>query len=152
MHSYVIKKLEPEEIYKWYEDWDNKANPLWVRAIYDDMKSGNRLIFVCAKYGKLMGEGELVLKHTDPDYSIPLKRIHLSRLIIKPDFMNQGAGGALVDYLFSYARSLGYEEMSVGVDLEDLSAKHLYEVKGFMEVNNEGEDEDGKYLKLLKKL
>jgi len=36
--------------------------------------------------------------------------------------------------------------------LNNQHARHLYKRKGFTEVIGEGEDEDGKYLKLLKKL
>lgn len=42
--------------------------------------------------------------------------------------------------------------MSVGVNLNNYNAKHLYEKKGFTEIIFDGEDDDGKYVKLLKKL
>jgi len=49
-------------------------------------------------------------------------------------------------------KELGYSEMSLGVDIDNINARHLYEKKGFNNVIFEGEDEYGKYVKLLKNL
>jgi len=61
-------------------------------------------------------------------------------------------GGIIIDYLIDYAKRLNYEEMSIGVDIDNLIARHLYEKKGFANVIFEGEDEYGKYVKLIRKL
>ncbi|MEC2176987.1 GNAT family N-acetyltransferase, partial [Bacillus amyloliquefaciens] len=86
------------------------------------------------------------------DYTIPDKRIYLSRMIVKEGYRNRGIGGIIVDYLIDYAKHLGYEEITLGVDTDNLNARHLYEKKGFTTVLFLGEDEYGEYVKLLKKL
>ncbi|WP_312890818.1 GNAT family N-acetyltransferase [Paenibacillus endophyticus] len=99
-----------------------------------------------------MGEGSLVFKSNDPDYTILDKRIYLSRMIVKEEHRNLGIGGIIIDYLIDYAKQLGYQEIALGVDTDNLNAKHLYEKKGFINVLFIGEDEYGEYVKLLMKI
>lgn len=119
---------------------------------YDEIISGNRLVFIYKINDDFIGEGALVLENGDPDYTINQQRIYLSRLIVKLEYRNCGIGGIIIDYLVNYAKKLGYKEVSLGVDIDNISARHLYEKKGFTNIIFEGEDEQGKYVKLLKSL
>jgi ribosomal protein S18 acetylase RimI-like enzyme len=76
----------------------------------------------------------------DSDYTIKGRRVYLSRLIVKEEFRNQGIGSILVDFLIEYARELGYQELSLGVDLDNLIAIKLYMKKGFTRVLYQGVD------------
>jgi ribosomal protein S18 acetylase RimI-like enzyme len=102
--------------------------------------------------GEYLGEASLVFDKNDPDYVIPNKRIYFSRLIVKSECRGQGIGGVLIDHLVAYAKELGYEEMSLGVDIVNIGARWLYEKKGFTNTVFVGEDKAGKYVKLVKKL
>ena len=73
-------------------------------------------------------------------------------MIVKEEYRNHGIGGILVDFLIDYAQALGFEEIALGVDMDNMNARHLYEKKGFTDVLYVGEDNYGKYVKLLKKL
>lgn len=73
-------------------------------------------------------------------------------MIVKDEYRNRGIGSSIIDYLIAYAKRLGYEEISLGVDTDNLNARHLYEKKGFTNVIFIGEDEYSEYVKLLKKL
>jgi ribosomal protein S18 acetylase RimI-like enzyme len=73
-------------------------------------------------------------------------------MIVKKEFRNRGIAGMLIDHMVDYARELGYKEMSLGVNVDNLAARHLYEKKGFTEIIFHGSDEDGEYVKLIKKL
>jgi ribosomal protein S18 acetylase RimI-like enzyme len=119
---------------------------------YGELLSGNRVIFVYTIGGEFIGEGALVFDNGDPDYTIPRQRIYLSRMIVKKEYRDRGIGKAIIDYLCGYAKNLGYSEMALGVDIDNHRARHLYEKKGFTTVIFEGEDEHGKYVKLLKTL
>lgn len=127
-------------------------NPDRTKKWYDELVNGNRITFVYTENDEFIGEGSLVFRNDDPDYTIPDKRIYLSRLIVKFEYRNRGVGGIIIDYLIDCAKRLGYEEISVGVDTDNLIARHLYEKKGFTNVVFEGEDEYGKYMKLFRKL
>ncbi|MGG2106512.1 GNAT family N-acetyltransferase [Lysinibacillus pakistanensis] len=152
MTSYKIMKLNLEDYNKCSNIWDMDKNPKMAKMFYDELVSGNRITFIYLENNEFIGEGSLVFKNNDPDYTIPDKRIYLSRMIVKDEYRNCGVGGIILDYLIDYAELLGYEEISLGVDTDNLNARHLYEKKGFTTVLFIGEDEYGEYVKLLKKL
>ena len=152
MDNYKIIRLEPNEYNKCRNIWDMSKNPDGALKWYNELVNGNRIIFVYTENSEFIGEGSLVFKNDDPDYTIPDKRIYLSRMVVKPEYRNRGIGGIIIDYLVEYAKQLGYEEISLGVDIDNLNARHLYEKNGFTNVIFSGEDEHGKYIKLLRKL
>lgn len=147
-----IIRLDPSDYEKCNNIWDMKRYPGKAKIWYDQLVSGNRITFVYVDNGEFVGEGSLLFDRGDPDYTIPKQRIYLSRMIVKREFRNRGIGGLLIDYLVEFARKLGYKEMSLGVDMDNLAARHLYEKKGFTDVIFHGVDEGGEYVKLLKKL
>lgn len=150
--NYQIIKLHPENYFKCRNIWDMDREPNRTNKWYNELVSGNRVIFIYEQEGEYLGEGSLVFSNNDPDYTIPGKRVYLSRMVIKKEYRNKGIGGIIIDYLLDYAKELGFEEISVGVDIDNTVARHLYEKKGFTNVIFEGEDADGKYVKLLKEL
>lgn len=152
MTSYQIKKLYPEDYNKCSNIWDMEKRPRMAQMFYDELVSGNRITFIYLENNEFIGEGSLVFKNNDTDYTIPDKRIYLSRMIVKEDYRNRGIGGIILDYLIDYANQLGYEEIALGVDTDNLNARYLYEKTGFTNVLFIGEDDYGEYVKLLKKL
>ena len=149
--DYIIEKLDPKDYAKCSNIWDMNRQPD-AQKWYDEIVLGNRVVFIYKVNDEFIGEGALVFQNGDPDYTIKQQRIYLSRLIVKSEYRNQGIGGVIVDYLVNCAKKLGYKEMSLGVDIDNINARHLYEKKGFTDIIFEGEDEQGKYVKLLKVL
>ena len=147
-----IIQLKPEDYGKCANIWDMAGRPEMAALFYRELVSGNRLIYVYTEDGAYLGEGSLVLERDDPDYSIPGQRIYLSRLVVKKEVRGRGIGSALLDYLCDTATTMGYSEISLGVDKANEGAFRLFRRKGFDEVLFEGEDEQGPYYKLLKKL
>ena len=152
MQDYIIQKLLPEDYKKSENAIDPHRDAPRSRRWYNDLLSGNRVMFSYTENGEFIGEAALVFRHDDPDYTIPGKRIYFSAMIVKDGHRNRGIGGLLVDHLLSYAKDMGYREMSVGVDIINIGARWLYEKKGFTSIIFVGEDADGKYVKLLKAL
>ncbi|WP_127530593.1 GNAT family N-acetyltransferase [Paenibacillus kobensis] len=152
MTSYQIKKLNLEDYNKCSNIWDMEKQPKMTKMFYDELVSGNRVTFIYLENNEFLGEGSLVFRNNDPDYTIQDKRIYLSRMIVKEEYRNRGIGGIILDYLIDYAQQLGYEDIALGVDTDNLNARHLYEKKGFTNVLFIGKDEYGEYVKLLKKL
>lgn len=151
MVSYIIQKLDPEDYNKCSNIWDMEKQPKMANMFYEEIISGNRITFVYIENNTFIGEGSLVFSHVDPDYTVPNKRVYLSRMIVKEAYRNRGIGGLIVDYLIAYAEQLGYKEIALGVDIDNVNARRLYENKGFTEVLLIDEDEYGKYVKLLRK-
>lgn len=147
--DYLIEKLDPKDYAKCSNIWNMNNQPN-AQEWYDEIVSGNRVVYIYKIHGEFIGEGALVFQNGDPDYTIKQKRIYLSRLIVKREYRNRGIGGVIVDHLINCAQRLGYKEMSLGVDIDNVNARHLYEKKGFTNIVFEGADEQGKYVKLLK--
>ncbi|SER55389.1 GNAT family N-acetyltransferase [Salipaludibacillus aurantiacus] len=152
MAAREIKRLYPKDYRKCNNIWDMEKNPKMANMFYDELVSGNRMTFIYLDNNEFVGEGSLVFKNNDPDYTIQDKRIYLSRMIVKEEYRNRGIGSIILDYLIDYAEQLGYKEIALCVDKDNFNARHLYEKKGFTTVLFSGEDKYGEYVKLLKKL
>lgn len=120
---------------------------------FDGHENGNRVIYVYELDDRAIGEGALVFKNDDPDYTIHNQRVYISRVIVDIDYRNQGIGEKIVDHLLKVAKEKGFIEASIGVDEDNYAARHLYEQKmDFTTILYQGEDEAGKYLKLMRKI
>ena len=88
----------------------------------------------------------------DSDYTIPKKRVYVSRMIVKKEYQNRGTGSEILKFLIEKAKEMGFSEMTIGVDKDNVNALHLYRKFGFTEVLFDGSDENGEYFKLMKKI
>ncbi len=147
----VIEPLAPEEYHKCSNIWNMKSQPLADKWL-DEIKSGNRLVFIYKINGEFIGEGALVFDTGDPDYTVPDRRVYVSRMIVKKEYRKRGIGSEILEFLITKAREIGFSEMSIGVDKDNINALHLYNKYGFTEVLFDGSDANGEYLKLMKKL
>ncbi len=147
----VIEPLDPKDYHKCSNIWNMKSQPLTDKW-FEEIKSGNRLVFIYKNNGEYIGEGALVLDEGDPDYTIPDKRIYVSRMIVKKEYRNRGIGSKILEFLIARAKDMGYSEMTIGVDKDNVNALHLYRKYGFTEVLFDGADKDGEYFKLMKRI
>ncbi len=147
----VIEPLALSEYHKCSNIWNMKAQPL-AEKWREEIASGNRLVYIYKINGEFIGEGSLVLETGDPDYTIPDKRVYVSRMLVKKEYRNCGIGSEILAFLIRKARAIGFSEMTIGVDKDNINALHLYEKFGFNEVLFDGADEDGEYLKLMKRM
>ena len=146
-----IEPLKPEEYDKCSNIWNMKAQPLAQKWL-DEIKKGNRLVYIYKINGEFIGEGALVLNTGDPDYTIKNQRIYVSRMIVKKEYRNQGIGSEILKFLIRKAKNMGFSEMTIGVDKDNINALHLYKKYGFTEILFDGADEYGEYFKLMKRI
>ena len=128
-----------------------KSQPLADKWL-EEIKSGNRLVYIYKINGEFIGEGALVFDAGDPDYTVPDKRVYVSRMIVKKEYRNRGIGSEILEFLINKANDMGFEEMTIGVDKDNKNALHLYGKFGFNEVIFDGADENGEYFKLMKRI
>ena len=149
MRKYNIHKLNISDYSKCNNIW-NMDNDPYTEPFRKEIENGNRTVFVYEENGKFIGEIAIVFDMRDSDYTIPKRRIYMSRLIVKSEYRNKGIGGVLIDYAIEKIKDLGYTEISIGVDKDNTVALHLYHKKVFTTVLFDGADEYGEYYKLLK--
>ncbi|MDR2686349.1 MAG: GNAT family N-acetyltransferase [Oscillospiraceae bacterium] len=147
--NYEIFRLQARDFKKCGNIWDMRKHRKRWRKWRREVRSGNRATYIYAERGEYLGEGSLVFENDDPDCTVPGQRIYLSRMIVKQEAQNRGIGGILLAYLCEEAKRMGYREMSLGVNLVNARARHLYEKHGFAEIWR-GEDQYGKFIKMLK--
>ncbi len=147
----VIEPMRLEEYHKCSNIWNMKSQPL-AEKWREEIASGNRLVFIYKINGEFIGEGALVLDTADSDYTIPGKRVYVSRMIVKKEYRNRGIGSEILEFLIRKVENMGFSEMTIGVDKNNLNALHLYKKYGFTEVLFDGRDENGEYLKLMKRI
>lgn len=146
-----IEPLKPEDYVKCGNIWNMKAQPFADKWL-EEIRSGNRLVFVYKINGEFIGEGALVINAGDPDYTVENRRIYVSRMIVKKEYRNCGIGSKILTFLIEKAKEMGYREMTIGVDKDNTVALGLYRKFGFNEVLFDGADKDGEYYKLLKRI
>ena len=132
--------------------WNMYKNKEHRDKIYNELLNKNRKTFVYVKNDKYIAEASLVFNKEDKDYTIPGKRIYLSRVIVKKEFRGKGYGKKIMNNIIEYAKKENYEEISLGVNLDNYIAFKLYVDLGFTKIQYIGEDSEGKYVKLIKKL
>ena len=149
--TYEVFRLQARDFKKCGNIWDMRKHRKRWHNWRREVRSGKRATYIYTEQGEYLGEGSLVFDSGDPDYTLSGQRICLSRLIVKSEAQGRSIGGILLDYLCDEAKRMGYSEMSLGVNVVNARARHLYEKHGFAEIWR-GEDKYGKYIKMLKKL
>ncbi|CAM3851566.1 GNAT family N-acetyltransferase [Alkalicoccus chagannorensis] len=152
MRTYTIERLTPETFQRCSAIWNVDEEKDMAAWCYEELVQGNRETFVYVEDGLCRGEASLVFEHEDPHYVIPGRRLYVSRMIVRKEDQGRGIGRLLLDYLITYAASLSYRELALGVDTDNAPANRLYERSGFTTVLAVEEDEAGEYRKLLKQL
>ena len=145
-----IVKLDINDFEKCSNIWDMQRQSDLAKQFYREMVDGNRTTYVYTIDGEFVGEISVVKDADDVDYTIPEKRLYVSRLIVKEGYRRQGIGRKLVSFIIEEAKAQGYSELSIGVDVENYPALKLYIDSGFDKVVFIGEDKYGKFVKLLK--
>ena len=147
----VIEPLKLDDYSKCSNIWNMKTQPL-TEKWREEITSGNRLVYIYKINDEFIGEGALVLDAGDADYTIPDKRVYVSRMIVKKEYRNRGIGSEILAFLIRKAKDMGYSEMTIGVDKDNENALHIYRKHGFTEVLFDGADEHGEYFKLMKRI
>jgi len=147
----VIEQLQLKDYHKCNNIW-NMQTCEFTEKFRKEIEAGNRTVYIYKIDGEFIGEIAFVLEMNDPDYTIPNRRVYISRLLVKREYQNQGIGGILIDHVLEEVQKLGYKEATIGVDKDNVAALHLYQKKGFVTVLFDGKDEYGEFYKLLKSL
>ncbi len=147
----VIEPLNPDDYRKCSNIWNMKSQPLADKWL-EEIKSGNRIVYIYKINGEFIGEGALVFDTDDSDYTITNHRVYISRMIVKKEYRNQGIGSEILAFLIEKAKEMGFSEITIGVDKDNVNALHLYRKHGFTEVLFDGADENGEFFKLMMRI
>lgn len=145
-----VKKLEASQFDKCSNIWNMKNCP-YTEQFRNELRIKNRETYVLEANDKFIAEASFVFSHQESGYTVPNKRIYLSRLIVKKENRNIGLGKMMLNYMINRARGMGYSEITIGVDCGNYNAVHIYKKAGFT-VFETAQDEQGRYYKMELKL
>lgn len=143
-----ICEISIDEYSKCSDIWNMETCP-FTEDFKNQIKAGNRFVYIYKKNNMFLGEVDLVTEMNEKGYTIKGKRIYLSRLIVKKEYRKQGIGNKLLEFAVNKATQFGYSEISLGVNCDNHAAYRLYLNNGFF-VFETARDEYGKYYKMLK--
>ncbi len=152
MSELCIERLRIEEFERCSNIWDMAKNVKLAETFYHQLAFNNRVTYICKLDGEFIAEASVVFDMTDPDYTVPGRRVYFSRFLVKEEYRGQGIGTRLAEYVIAQCRVVGLREISVGVDLENFGALKLYYRLGFNRLLFVGEDGNGRLVKLMKVL
>ena len=154
---YNIIRLQKEKIrelsslYLSHDISEVDVNSMINRRL-DEITTGKRISFICTTEKEIIGEGSLGFEYDEADFTIKDNRVCLSMIIVKKGFNNKGVATSILDELFSYAKSKGYKEMSLEVNVTNYNALHLFVRNDFTKIIGTIKDQDSTTILLLKNL
>lgn len=152
MSEVCIERLGLEEFERCANIWDMEKNARLARTFYEQLAANHRVTYIYKLDGEFIAEASVVFNMGDPDYTVPGRRVYFSRFLVKKGCRGRGIGTRLAEYVMEQCQGMGFQEMSVGVNLDNFGALKLYHRLGFDRILFVGEDEDGRFVKLLKVL
>ena len=98
-----------------------------------DMKGGNIDIFVMFDDDRPIGELHATYE-SDDERAVKEKRAYLFAFRIHEDYQGRGYGKQLLQSVIDTLNEKGYTEFTVGVEDDNVRAKHIYNSLGFTEL------------------
>lgn len=147
-----IIRLDINDFEKCSNIWNMNENEKLKDTLYKELLNNERVTFVYVKDGEYIAEVSIVFDKNDEDYTIKGKRLYVSRMVIKEELRGNGYSKILMNFIIDYAKRNKYEELSIGVNIDNYIALKLYVELGFTKIQFIGEDSDGKFFKLIKSL
>lgn len=142
-----VRELKYGEFEKLNNIWDLKKCP-FTNQFKEELLNKNRTVYVLILGDKPVAECDFVLSKEENGYTIEGRRIYLSRLIVKKENRGTGLGQAMLEIMINKAKSMDYDEISVGVDKDNNTALHIYKKYSF-QIFETAQDECGEYYKML---
>jgi Acetyltransferases len=130
----IVRKIKIEEIYKLSPLFQVTNQEVFMNNRADKIKRRVLDIYVLEENNRVIAEVTIVYdeKHYE-DYTIPNQRVYVEALRVLPEYQGKGLGTYFLREVINQVRAEGYAEMTIGVEDDNLKAKHIYRKLGFTE-------------------
>jgi len=130
----IVRKIKIEEIYKLSPLFQVTNQEVFMNNRADKIKRRVLDIYVLEENNRVIAEVTIVYdeKHYG-DYTIPNQRVYVEALRVLPEYQGKGLGTYFLREVINQVRAEGYAEMTIGVEDDNLKAKHIYRKLGFTE-------------------
>ena len=133
MHDLVIRPMTATELSALTALFDYNDVPAMIAENTRLIESGAFSIYLLFEDGELIGEIHVTWRSDDPLAAIDGQRAYLSAYRILEERQGLGYGQYLLSGVIDAIEARGYREITIGVEDDNLRAKHLYRKFGFTE-------------------
>lgn len=141
MEDYKFRKISIDEFDKLYDLFPDDDD-LWYKYREKRLKELSNKetdTYVIEVNDKFIGEVSVnYVSHDLETETIPDKRVYLQAYRVDKNYQGKGLGQQLIQYVLDDLESKGYTEFTIGVEEENLKAKHIYSKFGFTEEIDKG--------------
>lgn len=133
MNNLTLRPMTSAELSALTALFDYNDVPAMIAENSRLIDSGDFSIYLLFEDGELIGELHVTWRSEDPLASIDGQRAYLSAYRIRDDRQGWGLGQYLLRGVIDAIEARGYREITIGVEDDNLRAKHLYRKFGFTE-------------------
>jgi len=131
--SLTIREAAVSDLPRLPELFDYNDVPGMIAVNARRITSGKHSIFLLWDSADLIGELHVTWCSNDPLIAIAGQRAYLSAFRVRKDRQGHGSGSFLLDSVIRRVEQAGYCEITVGVEDDNVRARHMYEKRGFTE-------------------
>ncbi|HRF50426.1 MAG TPA: GNAT family N-acetyltransferase [Anaerolineales bacterium] len=101
------------------------------QANFDDMRRGQRMMWVAESEGRLVGQVFVQLLSADPNFADGVRRAYLYAFRVRPGWQGQGLGTRLMAAAEEDLVARGFRLAVIAAGRDNLRARTLYERLGY---------------------
>ena len=133
MTDLILRPITTSELTALTALFDYNDVPAMIAENTQRIESGEFSIYLLLERKELIGELHVTWRGDDPLAAIDGQRAYLSAYRIREDKQGLGYGQRLLRGVIAAIETRGYHEITIGVEDDNLRAKHLYQKFGFTE-------------------
>lgn len=141
MNDYNFRKMLSDEFDKLYNLFPDD-DTLWLKyrdKRLNEIANKETDTYVIEHNGEFIGELTInYISHDLPTEAIPNQRVYLQAFRLDKKYQKQGLGQELISFVLNDLETKGYTEFTVGVEEDNIIAKHIYFKFGFTEAIDKG--------------
>lgn len=141
MDDYKFKKIDVEEFDKLARLFPGTPDE-WLKYRFvrlNQISNKEADVFVIDYNGIFIGEVSVnYISHVLKTETILNTRVYLEAFRVDKNFQGKGLGQKLLDFVMGYLVNLGYREATIGVEDDNMVAKHIYFKYGFTKAIDKG--------------
>ena len=134
MKNYTIKKMLVEELHTLVQLFEYNDVDAMIAENTNAIINNTGSIFTLYEDDMLIGELHVKYKSEDVLEAKLNQRAYLFAYRIHKNYQGKGLGKLLLTTVINTLEKEGYKELTIGVEDDNLLARHIYEAYGFEEV------------------
>jgi len=126
-----IRKLNADEINKVAHLYNELGNPLFMDKRKEKILAGIQDVYVLENENGIIGEVTIIYDDHRKKFTIKGQRVYMEALRTEKANQGKGYGQYFINGVLESIKNQGYQEITIGVEGDNLNAKHIYNKLGF---------------------